>query len=117
MVGGSHRQSDHCARLRVGLAPPRLSFAFITDTNPIDPIVDFARDVDLMICEANYAREADRPKARERRHMLFSEALSWPADRPSADSGSPTIRLPSRIPRITYPRLRLSSLVLSSVRT
>ena len=51
-----------------------LSFAFITDTNPIDPIVDFARDVDLMICEANYAQEADRPKARERRHMLFSEA-------------------------------------------
>jgi ribonuclease Z len=58
------------------LGPPRrgLSLAFVTDTDPIDSIVHFVRDVDLFVCEANYAEEADRPKARERRHMLFSDA-------------------------------------------
>jgi ribonuclease Z len=58
------------------LGPPRrgLKLAFISDTDPIDSIVDFVRDADLFVCEANYADEADRPKARERRHMLFSEA-------------------------------------------
>jgi ribonuclease Z len=72
-------------RVRVGrrtvepadvLGPPRrgLSLAFITDTNPIDPIVDFVREADLFVCESNYADESDRPKARERRHMLISEA-------------------------------------------
>jgi ribonuclease Z len=72
-------------RVRVGgrtfepadvLGPPRrgLSLAFITDTNPIDPIVDFVRGADLFVCESNYADETDRPKARDRRHMLISEA-------------------------------------------
>lgn len=58
------------------LGEPRrgLAFAFVTDTNPIDSIVDLARDVDLMVCESTYALEEDRPKARERGHMLFSEA-------------------------------------------
>jgi ribonuclease Z len=58
------------------LGPPRpgLSLAFITDTNPIDPIIDFVREVDLLVCEANYAEESDRSKARERGHMLFDEA-------------------------------------------
>ncbi|HEX3243974.1 MAG TPA: ribonuclease Z [Chloroflexota bacterium] len=58
------------------LGPTRrgLSFAYITDTNPIEPIVDFARQVDLLVCEANYADNSDRPKARERGHMLFDEA-------------------------------------------
>jgi ribonuclease Z len=58
------------------LGPPRrgLSVAFITDTNPIESIVDFVRDADLFVCEANYADPADLPKARERRHMFFSEA-------------------------------------------
>jgi ribonuclease Z len=58
------------------LGPPRggLGVAFITDTNPIDTIVDFVRDADLFVCESNYADDADRFKARERRHMLFSEA-------------------------------------------
>ncbi|MFN0069938.1 MAG: ribonuclease Z [Chloroflexota bacterium] len=60
----------------LGPARPGIALAFITDTNPIDEIVEFVRDVDLLVCEANYAEEEDRPKARERGHMLFSEAAS-----------------------------------------
>jgi ribonuclease Z len=58
------------------LGPPRrgLAVAFITDTNPIDAIAEFAVDVDLLVCESTYGDEADRPKARERGHMLMTEA-------------------------------------------
>src|SRR5215212_2193272 len=58
------------------LGPDRrgLSLAFITDSNPIESIVEFVRGVDLLVCESNHGEEEDRPKARLHGHMLVSEA-------------------------------------------
>lgn len=60
------------------LGPPRpgLSLAFITDTRPTRNLVEFATDVDLLICEATYGDPADRPKALENKHMTFAEAAA-----------------------------------------
>jgi ribonuclease Z len=60
------------------LGPPRpgLSVAFVTDTRPTRGLVEFASDVDLLICEATYGDPADRPKAIENRHMTFAEAAT-----------------------------------------
>lgn len=74
--GRSVRLRDRVVEPEEVLGPPRrgLAVAFITDTNPIDAIVEFAADVDLLVCESTYGDEADRPKARERGHMLMTEA-------------------------------------------
>lgn len=58
------------------LGPPRpgLSVAFITDTSPFEALAPFVAGVDLLVCEATYGDEADRPKARERGHMVIDEA-------------------------------------------
>jgi ribonuclease Z len=60
------------------LGPPRpgLAFAFITDSRPTQELVEFASDVDLLICEATYGDPADRPKAIENKHMTFAEAAA-----------------------------------------
>ncbi|HLX56849.1 MAG TPA: ribonuclease Z [Ktedonobacteraceae bacterium] len=58
------------------LGPPRrgISFAFITDTRPMPPLAEFARDVDLLVCESMYDDPADLPLAKANAHMLAEEA-------------------------------------------
>lgn len=58
------------------LGPPRrgISLAFITDTRPTQELGEFARDVDLLICESMYDDAEDLPLARTHAHMLAGEA-------------------------------------------
>ena len=58
------------------LGPPRrgISLAYITDTRPTEALNEFARDVDLLICESMYDSPADLPLAHAHAHMLASEA-------------------------------------------
>jgi len=58
------------------LGPPRrgISLAFITDTRPTKALSEFARDVDLLICESMYDDPADLPLARANAHMLAEES-------------------------------------------
>ncbi len=60
------------------LGEPRrgISFAFITDTRPIQTLSTFAHDVDLLICESMYDDAADLPLARANAHMTAEEAAS-----------------------------------------
>lgn len=51
-----------------------ISVAYCTDSRPVDRLVKFAEGVQLFICEGMYGEEAKKPKARENKHMLFSEA-------------------------------------------
>ena len=51
-----------------------LSVAYCTDTRPVDSLPNFVRDCDLFICEGMYGEEEKINKAREYKHMLFSEA-------------------------------------------
>lgn len=60
------------------LGPARrgISLALITDTRPTTALSQFARDVDLLVCESTYDDPADLPLARARAHMLAEEAAA-----------------------------------------
>ena len=58
------------------LGPPRrgVSFAFVTDTRPVEVFPELARDVDLLICEGTYSSDDRIEKAHAWGHMSYREA-------------------------------------------
>jgi ribonuclease Z len=58
------------------LGPSRrgLSIGLVTDTRPTDALVEFVREVDVLVCEGTYGSSDDQPRAVERKHMTFAEA-------------------------------------------
>lgn len=58
------------------LGPERkgLKVTYCTDTRPIAAIAEYAKGADLFICEGMYGEEEMLSKAKENRHMLFTEA-------------------------------------------
>lgn len=50
-----------------------LKLSYVTDTRPIEAIVDFIYDSDLLICEGTYGDNKDIHKAIEKKHMTFAE--------------------------------------------
>src|SRR5258707_12116254 len=48
----------------------------ITDTPPTEQLNNFARDVDLLICESMYDNPDDLPQAKANAHMLAEESAS-----------------------------------------
>ncbi|MBV9228879.1 MAG: ribonuclease Z, partial [Chloroflexi bacterium] len=58
------------------LGEPRrgITFAFITDTRPTDALSNFARDVDLLICESMYDAPEDLALAQANGHMIAHES-------------------------------------------
>lgn len=58
-------------------APRRgIYVTYVTDTRPTDNMIEFAKDVDLFICEGMYGDESDDYKAVEKKHMTFIEAAN-----------------------------------------
>lgn len=51
-----------------------LKVAYATDSRPCANIVTCARDADLFICEGMYGEDDKLPKAKEKKHMTFTEA-------------------------------------------
>jgi ribonuclease Z len=64
------------------LGPPRkgLKAAYITDTRPAPAIPGFIRGSDLFICEGLYGDDDLLEKAKDHRHMIFSEAAALARD-------------------------------------
>lgn len=64
------------------LGPPRrgLKLTYCTDTRPIPAIASAAAGSDLFICEGMYGEDDMLPKAKENKHMLFSEAARLAAE-------------------------------------
>ncbi len=60
------------------LGQPRkgLKVTYCTDTRPIPEIADYARGADLFICEGMYGEPEMASKAREKKHMTFTEAAT-----------------------------------------
>lgn len=58
------------------LGQPRrgIKVSYCTDTRPTAELPDFIKASDLFICEGMYNDNAELEKARQKRHMLFSEA-------------------------------------------
>lgn len=53
-----------------------ITLSYITDTRPIDTIIDFINESDLFICEGTYGDDEDVEKAIKNKHMTFSEAAN-----------------------------------------
>ncbi len=51
-----------------------IKISYITDTRPIESIVDFVFESDLFICEGTYGSDEDLHKAIKNKHMTFREA-------------------------------------------
>jgi len=58
------------------LGPPRkgIKVVFCTDTRPVTGLPNFARDVDLFVCEGLYGDPEKQEKAAAHKHMTFQEA-------------------------------------------
>lgn len=53
-----------------------IKLSIITDTRPIDEIINFVRDSYLFICEGTYGDDNDLEKAIKNKHMTFREAAN-----------------------------------------
>lgn len=58
----------------LGPARKGITVTYTTDTRPTDSIVKHASGADLFICEGMYGEEDRMDKAREHKHMTFTEA-------------------------------------------
>lgn len=60
------------------LGPPRkgLKVTYTTDTRPVPIIAKQAQEADLFVCEGMYGEKGKEKKAREYKHMTFTEAAS-----------------------------------------
>lgn len=63
------------------LGPERrgLKLTYCTDSRPVPAIAAAAANSDLFICEGMYGEDENLPKAKENKHMLFSEAATLAA--------------------------------------
>ncbi|AMJ41843.1 MAG TPA: ribonuclease Z [Clostridium sp.] len=64
------------------LGNPRagIGVAYCTDSRPVDRLRNFIRGVQLFICEGMYGEDEKIHKAKENKHMLFSEAAQLAKD-------------------------------------
>ncbi|MDF2985436.1 MAG: RNAse [Eubacterium sp.] len=58
------------------LGQPRkgIKVCYCTDSRPVEELADLIKEADLFICEGMYGDNGDLDKARQKKHMLFSEA-------------------------------------------
>ena len=57
-----------------------LKVTYVTDTRPTASIAENAKDSDLFICEGMYGDPANLDKAKEKKHMIYSEAAKLAKD-------------------------------------
>ena len=60
----------------LGEARKGLKVTYCTDTRPVPEISGYAKGADLFICEGMYGEKEQLDKAKENRHMMFTEAAS-----------------------------------------
>lgn len=61
-----------------------IKLSYITDSRPIESIIDFIRDSDFFVCEGSYGDNEDLDKAVKNLHMTFGEA-AYLADEGNVD--------------------------------
>lgn len=74
--GETIEEDGRCYTPDMVMGPERrgLKIAYATDSRPCSNIVACAKDADLFICEGMYGEDDKLPKAKEKKHMTFSEA-------------------------------------------
>lgn len=53
-----------------------IKVSYITDTRPMEEMIEFIKNSNLFICEGIYGEDEKLSKAKEYKHMLYSEAAS-----------------------------------------
>lgn len=96
-------QADYKGRVlkpEMVMGPRRkgLKVTYCTDTRPNEKLVKLSRGSDLLICEGMYGDNDLLEKAKERKHMIFSEAAAI-----AADSGSKELWLTHFSPALREP--------------
>ena len=71
-----HEGRSYTPDMVMGPARKGLKVAYITDTRPSDAIPDFIRGADLFIAEGLYGDDEMLSQAKQKRHMIFSEAAA-----------------------------------------
>lgn len=51
-----------------------IKLGFVTDSRPLDTMIDFFKDSDLLFCEGTYGDSGDIDKAVKNKHMTFAES-------------------------------------------
>lgn len=69
-----HEAQIYTSDMVMGESRQGISVAYCTDSRPVDQLVPFIKNCQLFVCEGMYGDEEKKPKAKENRHMLFSEA-------------------------------------------
>lgn len=81
-------------------APRRgLTLTYCTDTRPVPVITEYAKDADLLILEGMYGEPEKLDKARETKHMMFTEAAQI-----AKDAGAHTLWLTHYSPSLPNPQ-------------
>lgn len=75
-----------------------IKLTYCTDSRPTKGICSLAKDSDLFICEGMYGENEKLAKAKEHRHMIFSEAAKL-----ALESGSKELWLTHYSPALTDP--------------
>src|SRR3712207_400048 len=57
-----------------------IKISFVTDTTPINELVPFIENSDLLVCEGTYGNDKDIDKAVKNKHMTFSQAAMLAKD-------------------------------------
>jgi len=60
----------------MGLPRKGFKIAYCTDTRPVSDLPMFVKEADIFICEGIYGEDTKLNKAKEYKHMLFSEAAT-----------------------------------------
>lgn len=68
------KDKEYTPNMVLGEDREGLKLSFITDTRPIDSIIDFIKGSKIFICEGTYGDNEDIDKAIENQHMTFKEA-------------------------------------------
>ncbi|WP_352400262.1 ribonuclease Z [Anaerotignum sp.] len=70
----------YTADMVLGDARAGIGVAYCTDSRPVDRLRSLIQGVQLFICEGMYGEDEKRQKAKENKHMLFSEAAQLARD-------------------------------------
>nr|WP_313757670.1 ribonuclease Z [Tissierella sp.] len=69
-----HDNKTYTPYMVLGEERKGIKLSYITDTRPIDKILNFINESNLFVCEGTYGDNEDLDKAIKNKHMIFSEA-------------------------------------------
>lgn len=76
--GDTVNDNNHTYTPDMVLGEPRspIKISYVTDSRPVNHIKDIVKNSDLFICEGMYGQDEQLDNAKEKMHMIFSEAAS-----------------------------------------